>query len=156
MVTGHLDVTKLSVGKHNEQFNYVAVHLTPPIALRRPSHAIFPILHCLETSSWRPCVMHVSVMPELLSVSANWYSEHDLKLTFLSATDTYIHTHIPRIDFSFRTSANAFSNKGGAYTCCVDAHLLSMHDPTQKLRNGIFVFYLHGTDRMLLKVSKYD
>ena len=37
-------------------------------------------------------------------VSANWNSERDLKLTFLSVTDTYVHTYIARIDPSFKVS----------------------------------------------------
>ena len=64
--------------------------------------AVLPILHRQETLSRHPHVMHVLVTPEFISVRANWHSKHDLKLTFLSTTNMYVHMQILRIDPSFR------------------------------------------------------
>ena len=45
-----------------------------------------------------PCVMHISVTPNFLSVSANWHSKHDRHAC------ACIHMDISRIDPSFRAS----------------------------------------------------
>ena len=60
--------------------------LAPQIrTLRRASRAVFPII--------RRRVLHVSdTLPCPRRISTNWHSERDLKLTFLSVTDTYTRT----------------------------------------------------------------
>ena len=73
-------------------------------------HTVLPFYHC-QKNFIPPSnsilhqhlrVMHVSVTPEFLGVGANWHSERDHKLAFLCMTDTYVCTHIPRINPSFR------------------------------------------------------
>ena len=44
--------------------------------LQRPSRAALPALHHPKMLS-QCCVIHISVMPEFLTVSANWHSKRD-------------------------------------------------------------------------------
>ena len=72
--------------------------------LRRPSCAVLPVLCHQNTSSRRRHVL-MHVISDMVS---DILPGRDLQLTFLSVTDTYVHTHvstyIARIDPSFKAS----------------------------------------------------
>ena len=85
--------------------------------LRRPSRAVLHVLHRQET----PPFIDVLTLRDARFLRANWHSRRKRKLTFLSMTTidipkgdrrvptylrtyTYVHTHIPRIDSSFKAS----------------------------------------------------
>ena len=70
--------------------------------LRRPSCAVLPILRYQNTSSWRRRV--------LMHVVSDILPGRDLKLTFLSVTNMYVHTYIARIDTSFIIQSLALTN----------------------------------------------
>ena len=64
--------------------------------------------HQLHPPSMSLCNAHFSDA-RFLSMSANWHPKHDHKLTFLSMTATYVHTHFQKIDPSFRALGIMYS-----------------------------------------------
>ena len=73
------------------------------------------VLHHQETSTQPSRVIHISVTPSFWVWPQIDIPKRDRKLTFLTVTDTYVHTYILKIDSSFALTHSAIITCGGSH-----------------------------------------